>query len=223
MRRRAQIGMCVLASLVVAAAGVTAWELAARALDRRVSDAEARMAQGDYGTTTAAFQPPDAWKSWMPTPSEPLDLELRLNWDAAFPRGSLGYGIAQFRLPVVSRWRGRTMNSGGDAGPDLYFAAAEAQPDMAVSWLAGENELEISAVWGGDTGRPRPGNVTVRLVVADGAAYGRVAARLYAVSGAALALASVTAPPEAVGGPRAPLFTVPRDDNDDGIADAWEQ
>jgi hypothetical protein len=92
-----------------------------------------------------------------------------------------------------------------------------------VSWLAGENELEISAVWGSDTGRPRPGNVTIRLVVADGAAYGRVAARLYAVSGAALALASATAPPEAVGGPRAPLFTVPRDDNDDGIADAWKR
>ncbi|MBT3267631.1 hypothetical protein HN371_10780 [Candidatus Poribacteria bacterium] len=212
-----------LGAFVICAVAFGAWELTASTLRRRVADAERRMASGDYGATTLWFEPPISWDSWMPSPGGGLDIALRVDWDAAFPGGTRGYGIAQFALPVVSRWRGETTNSGDGAEPDVHMAPAADQPDAGVSWLGGEDRLTISALWGGDTGKARPRAVTVRLVVADGAAYGQLAARLYSVSPVALASASVAAPAEAVAGPVAAVFTLPKDENGNRIADAWER
>jgi len=147
-------------------------------------------------------------------PGARLDVTLRIVWGPEAGQGIRDKGgYVRFRVPVFSRWRGQAGNAGGGSQPDVYYETAAEQVDSRVVWAAGANRRELIARWA-DPNTPRPNEITVRLVIGDGAAYGELSARLYDGEG--------------VAGASSPLFEVPKDDlpletGGNRIADAWDR
>ena len=155
---------------------------------------------------------PAGWDSWMPVASTSsyIVFTATASIGNASPESVNGSASVTFHLSEVTSHEGRYMNdktNRGDLDADIYFAPAIDQAELyggKITWSGGGvNATTITASWEARPISSGDISVPVKVVCNDYAAYGKIHATL------SLGATSKT-------------HTIPRDINDNTLADIWD-